>query len=362
MTTPLTGGSGTPDYYATLGLPRDADDAAVKHAYKLLAARHHPDRDKSAQSAGRFRAILEAYAVIGDPGRRAAYDAGLGDGTVPYERGSAVAEAVGGVIDRLFGVRDRATRAGRNRRYRLAVSFADAMRGTPQALAVPVDEPCDTCGGRGFPMETVPELCARCRGGGTVAGRPFLRAVHAACPDCRGRGYVFAEACPDCAGRGVVARTERLELPLPPGTADGARLRVRGGGERGRLGGPDGDLLVEVSVTPHLHLRRAGPDILLSRPLPVTVALVGGRVTVPTIDGPREIHVPPGSGDGTLLRMAGYGVYGADGARGDQLVTLALELPAPPDDDARAALAQALAAVPLTFPASRRFEEQTDES
>ncbi|MCA9517813.1 MAG: DnaJ domain-containing protein [Myxococcales bacterium] len=354
--------SGIPDHYATLGVPRDADDGAIKHAYKLLAARYHPDRDRSAESAGRFRAVLEAYTVVGDPARRAAYDAGLGDGTVPYERGSAVAEAVGGILDRLFGVRDRTARPGRNRRYRLPVSFADAMRGTPQTLAVPVDHPCDACGGRGFPMETVPELCARCHGGGTIAGRPFLRAVHAACPDCDGRGYVFATPCPDCAGRGVVARTQHFEVPLAPGTADGARLRVRGAGEPGRFGGADGDLMVEVSVTPHRHLRRAGQDIVLTRPLPVTVALVGGRVSVPTIDGQRDIKVPPGSGDGTVLRMAGYGVPGEDGARGDQLVTLALELPDALDDAARAELERALAAAALTFPASRRFEEQIDES
>jgi len=350
-----------PDYYAVLCVPRDADAVTVRRAYRDLAARHHPDRHPGDDGAtARFKALVEAYSVVGDAERRRAYDAGLAAG-IPTEARGGVTELVGGIVDRLFGVKERRPRDGRNRRYRLTVSFRDAMLGTPQSLRLPAERTCDTCYGRGFPLGSLPTVCGRCAGSGAVQGRPFLRSVIDPCGSCDGRGYIMSAVCEGCGGEGLVTVDEEVTVQLPAGTSDGDRLRVRGAGEPGRHGGADGDLLVDVTVEPHRVLERDGDDIVVTRPVPVTRAILGGVLDVPTLDGPRSIRLPAGSEDGTVLRMAGFGVPRPDGERGDQRVTLRLELPQALSPEARAAFTTAAAALdPSAYPGSRRFEELDD--
>lgn len=353
-------GSARPDYYAVLGVPRDADAETIRVAYKTLAARHHPDRNPGAGVAtARFKVVVEAYAILRDPMRRHVYDAGLpAEDAVPVERGSGFAEVVGGLVDSIFGVKLGKPVTGRNRVYRLAVAFADAMLGTSQTLLLPVERSCAACFGRGFPPETVPDVCERCMGTGTIQARPFLRSELLPCPGCDARGYTVPAWCEACEGRGMVHRDESVRIPLPGGSATGDRLRVRGLGEPGRFGGEDGDLLVDIEVLRDRVLSRDGADVVLTRPVTVFTALSGGPVPVPTVDGPRAIRLPPCTPDGTVLRMSGYGVRGADGQRGDQRVVIAVELPEALDDEARAALQAVAARVgQAPFPAVRGFDD-----
>lgn len=356
-------GSARPDYYAVLGVARDADADEVRAAYKALAARHHPDRNPAEGGASdRFKVVVEAYAILRDPARRRAYDEGLPpDDAVPVERAGGVAEAIGGLLDGVFGVKLGKPVDGRNRVYRLAVPFADAMLGTSQTLLLPVERSCTACYGRGFPPETVPDVCERCLGTGTIQGRPFLRSELLPCPGCDARGYTVPAWCGTCEGRGVVQREESVRIPLPGGSETGDRLRVVGRGEPGRFGGEDGDLLVDIEVLRDPKLRRDGDDVVLDRPVSVFTALAGGPVPVPTIDGPRAIRLPPCTPDGTVLRMSGYGVRRDDGERGDQRVNVRVELPEALDEEARAAIAGVGERIGLApFPAVRGFEGGDD--
>lgn len=350
--------AGRPDYYAVLGVARDAPGDAVRVAYRRLAARAHPDRHQGgADATARFKVIVEAYSVLGDAERRAAYDAGLPLGDPPVERAGGLAEVVGGLVDQLFGVKEGRPEAGRNRVYRLRVAFCDAMTGATQTLVLPVARPCVACDGRGFPPETIPEVCPRCLGTRAVQGRPFLRSTVVTCSTCDGRGYTLPERCSPCAGRGHVASEERLEIPLPPGSASGETLRLRGRGERGRFGGADGDLLVALEVEPHPVLARDGDDVVMTRPVSVFTAILGGEVAVPTVDGERLIRVPPSSPDGASLKMVGFGVARPGGGRGDQRVRLRVELPAALDEAERAAVeAAAERVVVARFPETLAFE------
>ncbi|TNF29648.1 MAG: hypothetical protein EP329_15300 [Deltaproteobacteria bacterium] len=358
-------GHARPDYYAVLGVARDADAEEIRAAYKTLAARHHPDKNPSAGGASeRFKVVVEAYAILRDPERRSAYDAALpSDDEVPVERAGGFAEAVGGLLDSLFGVKLGKPVVGRNRVYRLAVPFADAMLGTSQTLLLPVERTCAACFGRGFPPETVPEVCERCMGTGTIQARPFLRSELLPCPACDARGYTVPAWCETCAGKGVARHEETVRIPLPGGSATGDRLRVIGRGEPGRFGGEDGDLLVDIEVLRDARLRRDGDDVVLDRPVSVFTALAGGPVPVPTVDGPRAIRLPPCTPDGTVLRMAGYGVRREDGQRGDQRVNIRVELPERLDEDARAAIVAVAARIgDRPFPAVRAFEGDGDAS
>ncbi|PIE65737.1 MAG: hypothetical protein CSA24_02145 [Deltaproteobacteria bacterium] len=352
--------AGRPDYYAVLGVDSGVADATIRQAYRALAARWHPDRHPGDDAASaRFKALVEAYSVLGDQARRRAYDEGHLAAALPIERRGGLTEAVGEVVDRLFGVGDKRPRDGRNRVYRLTVPFAAAMRGSTQRLALPHARPCEPCGGRGFAPGVIPEICPRCLGFGQVLARPLLRAARITCQTCDGRGHISPRACSACDGRGEVEGRRAVSIELPPGLDDGASLRVRGGGEAGRFGGADGDLMVEVHVAPHRHLRRVGQDITVKRPVPLFVAAVGGPLAVPTIHGSRAISVPPGSADGDVLLMPGFGVPASGGREaGDQRVTLALEMPQGLDGEAAATLRGLMARLtPETFPQTKRFED-----
>ncbi len=349
------------DYYAVLGVARDASDLEVKQAFRGLASRWHPDRHPEDEGATeRFQTLVRAWEILGHRDRRSAYDAGQAVVEGPrIEAGTALQELFGGLVDGLFGVRDRRPRPGRDRRYELRLGLREVARGTRRELSLPHEEPCSACEGRGFPLSSLPHVCARCGGSGEVQRRPTLRSTLEACEDCDGRGFRFTEACGVCKGTGEQTVRRKVDVVVPVGVVDGQELRMRGAGEPGSHGGEPGDLWIRVSVEPHPVLRRQGDDVLLRRPVPLLRALLGGWIEVPTVDGGRRVRLPAGVADGEVLRMEGLGIERPDGRRGDQLVTLSLEAPHAVDGSLREGLESALAAAAEgTFPRSERFEAE----
>jgi molecular chaperone DnaJ len=311
----------------------------------------------------RFQRVVEAFGVLGEPERRAAYDAGQAIEAPRVEEGTPLAELFGRVVDQLFGVRARVVERGPDVVYRLSVGFAEAALGARRELSLPTPEPCETCEGRGFPLEHLPEICGRCDGRGEIQTRRGLRSAVEACGDCAGRGHVAVVRCAACggAGRREVRRTVRIDVPA--GVADGAELLIRGAGGAGRFGGEVGDCIVRVSVAPHPWLVRQGLDVVMERPVRVFEALAGGWLTVPTLEGTRRLLLPAHTTDGAALRLAGLGVAGPGGARGDQIVKVRVEWPAELSEQARAALvALAEASGPGTFPRVARFEAAMREA
>jgi molecular chaperone DnaJ len=351
-------GSPSLDYYAVLGVPRDADEGTIKQAFRSLAGAHHPDRQPDDDGAtARFQAVLEAYRVLSDPAARRRYDAEAVTGPVVVEPGTPLQELLGGVVDQVLGVRRPRPSEGRDHEYRLELSFSDMARGGSQTLSVPGRAPCLCCDGRGFPLEVPPVSCARCGGSGEVQRRVGLRLVAGSCELCGGRGHELSVACEECGGAGRVATRRRVEIDITPGVAPGTRLRVRGAGEPGQAGAAAGDLLVRVAVRPHCALQREGRDVVVERPVPVFVALTGGWVGVPTVEGARRLKLPAGVRDGAVLRMPGLGIGPAGGDRGDQLVTVRVELPRALDEAQAQRLRTIAEELGLeAFPESEAFE------
>ncbi|MGM0574838.1 MAG: DnaJ C-terminal domain-containing protein [Myxococcota bacterium] len=349
-----------PDYYAVLGVPRDAETLRIKQAYRRLAARYHPDRHGGARDAtGRFQALVEAYSVLGDAERRRAYDEGQAIDAVRIEPGTPLEELFGRMVDQLFGVRSRRAVDGRDVRYRLDVDLAEVAHGCARTLRLPREVPCGACDGRGFPLESLPEICERCGGRGEIQRRRVLRSTLENCPDCEGRGFHLVTACVRCEGSGTRVHREPLTIDVPAGVEDGRRLVVRGGGQPGRNGGRDGDCLVTVRVRPHPALERRGSDVLLERPVSVFEATAGGWLDVPTVDGEQRLKLPVGIEDGAVLRMQGRGLADSRGERGDQLVTIRVEMPQDLDEDIREALRRlGMKAGRGPFPKTRRFEAE----
>ena len=308
-----------------------ADGSTIKAAYRRLAASVHPDRHGGdGEATERFKVLVEAYSVLADDERRATYDAGQAVKLpIPVEAGSGPAELVGSLVDKLFGVRTKGPLPGDDLRYRLTLTFVERALGGRRELLVPVQERCGTCHGRGLPPLTLPDACERCAGAGELQVRRGLRSVIDDCPDCAGRGYRIDEPCPGCGGGGTVTVRRKVEIEVPPGLAEAEKLLIRGAGQPGRHGGAPGDLYVQISHSEdHPVLQLLGRDVRCERPLPMLDAILGARITVPTIEGTARIQVPRGSRDGAVLRMANFGarMRGEEG-RGDQLVTLRLELP-----------------------------------
>ena len=326
---------GRPDYYALLGVGRDATDGSLRDAFRRLALTLHPDRHGGDRDASRrFMNVAHAYQTLIDPPSRQAYDRGLVSLTEAPFGDQSVHEVFLRVVDHVFGVRDRRKNPGRSRINRLELSLEEAVLGTNKTLELQEDSDCQHCDGRAFEPGSVPEICPRCEGCGEHRRRKPLRMVIEACIKCEGRGFVPVEACHRCEGRGVCSTASSMEVDIPAGVDGSKRLKVSGGGEKGAGMGVRGDLWIEVKVTPHTSLRREGTNIHLDRPVTVFQALTGARVRVPTVDGLRWIVLPDGCGDGELLRMKGHGVIDPlTGSRGDQMVKVRVEMPStlPPE-------------------------------
>lgn len=350
-----------PHHYALLGLTPDADLETIKRAWKRAATRWHPDlRGANA----RFDAAREAWQVLSDPGARRLYDAELQasvDAAVAAMSKLAGTQRIGGVVSRVFGVRERPPEAGRNRRLRLSVGLAEAVHGTEREVQLGADVRCDACDATGAGPEGRTVVCDGCGGIGDVLSHGLLRSSWSPCAACLGLGWVPRPPCATCAGRGVVAGTTPWIVPVPGGTRQGQLLKIAGAGEASPNGGAAGDLIVEIDIRPHAFLSVDGVDVRCDRPVPFWLASSGGRVEVPTLGGTARIAIPAGTRHGEVLRMAGFGLKHAKG-KGDQLVTVHVELPATLDAVQAAALrAWGEGLAPELFSASASFDRRLRE-
>jgi molecular chaperone DnaJ len=332
------------DYYETLGVARNASDAELKKAYRKLAMKFHPDRnpdDKEAEA--RFKEVKEAHDVLSDPQKRAAYDqfghAGvdpsMGAGPGGFGGGGAsFSDIFGDVFGDIFGAAggragggSRAYR-GADLRYTLELSLEEAVKGTEVRIRVPTAEPCESCGGSGARKGTSATTCQTCGGHGQVRMQQGFFSVQQTCPDCRGSGKTISDPCPDCRGSGRVQKTKTLSVKVPAGVDSGDQIRLAGEGEAGELGGPSGDLYVQVKLKPHDIFQREEDDLYCEMPVGIATAALGGELVVPTLDGRASIKVPAGTQSEKLFRLKGKGVRNVRSGRvGDLYCRVSIETP-----------------------------------
>ena len=338
------------DYYEILGVGRDVDDAALKSAFRKLAMEHHPDRNAgNPDSESKFKEINEAYSILSDAQKRAAYDrfghAGVnGQGGGPGAGGFSdvndiFSEVFGDVFGDMFGGRQRRTgpSRGQDLRYDLEISLEQAYAGSEVEIVVPASMTCESCEGSGAKPGTSPTVCGTCGGAGRVRASQGFFSIERACPRCGGAGRVIADPCASCRGHGQVRKERTLQVRIPAGVDDGARIRLAGEGDAGARGGPRGDLYIFLSVKPHELFDRDGLDLLCTVPVPMTVAVLGGEIDAPCLMGGENcdgackipVKVPEGAQTGKTVRLKGKGMPSLRSReRGDLVVELFVETPA----------------------------------
>ena len=339
------------DYYEILGVSRDADDKAIKSAYRKLAMKYHPDQNPDdADAETRFKEVGEAYSVLSDPDKRAAYDrmghaafqnGGGGAGAGPFGGAGASAADFADIFEQVFGDAfgmgrggGRGRRGGASRgsdlRYDMEISLDEAFHGKDADIRIPTTLSCGRCGGDGAEPGTDVTTCDTCRGAGRIRRQQGFFTMEQTCPTCGGRGQYVETPCQECDGVGRVRKMRDLRVQIPPGVEDGMRIRLAGEGEAGGRGGPRGDLYIFVSVKPHEIFERDGPNLYCRAPVPMTTAALGGEIDAPTIEGGKvQIKIPAGSqtGERMRLRQKGMPKIQGGGARGEMYVELFVETP-----------------------------------
>jgi molecular chaperone DnaJ len=333
------------DYYATLGVSREASSDDLKKSYRKLAMQYHPDRNPGdKQAEARFKEINEAYDVLKDEQKRAAYDrfghAAFEGGGGPGAGGFDFAQGgIGDIFEQMFGDfmggnrrggNARGPRAGADIRVGVEISLTDAFAGSKVTLRVPTRVACEACNGTGSEKgATGSETCASCQGAGKVRAQQGFFIVERTCPTCGGQGRTIRNPCRICHGAGTVQRERSLQVSIPAGVEDGTRIRVAGEGEAGGPGAPQGDLYVHVAIKPHLIFQRDGASVFCRVPLRFTQAALGADVEVPTIDGSMmRMKIPAGTQTGDQFRLRGKGFSVLRSAqRGDMLIQVQVETP-----------------------------------
>ncbi|GAA0805724.1 molecular chaperone DnaJ [Clostridium sp. AF19-22AC] len=351
------------DYYEVLGIGRDADDAAIKKAYRVLAKKYHPDMNPGdAEAEKKFKEASEAYAVLSDPEKRRQYDqfghaafeggAGGAGGFGGFDfSGADFSDIFGDIFGDLFGGGGR--RGGRgnngpmkgaNIRKSIRITFEEAVFGCEKELEVILKDPCTACNGTGAKPGTSPETCPKCGGKGQVVytSQSFFGTVQnvQTCPNCGGSGKVIKEKCSSCSGTGYTSSKKRIQVSIPAGIDNGQSVRIREKGEPGTNGGPRGDLLVEVNVSRHPIFQRQDMHIFSTVPISFAQAALGGDVKIPTVDGDVIYTVKAGTKTDTKVRLKGKGVPSLRNAqvRGDHYVTLVIQTPEKLSPEAKEAL------------------------
>jgi molecular chaperone DnaJ len=333
----MAGATGRKDFYEVLGVSKTATDKEIKQAYRKLARKYHPDvnpGDKSAEA--RFKEISEAYEVLSDPEKRRKYDAmgshafsfggGPGGGTYTYSPGGVEFEFgnlndIGDLLGDIFGGGGAARRGGTSRgqdlTYQMEISLEEAFHGGQRSFVLSTQGPCPTCHGSGAAPGATLNTCGACKGSGRARGFAGFSLGTNVCEKCGGRGQVPSQPCPKCHGVGQVETPHRVTVTIPPGIAEGQKLKVSGQGDPGRGGAPPGDLLLSVKIKPHPLFERKGDDLYLDLPVTFAEAALGGEVQVPTLSGTVRASLRPGVQPGQTVRLSGLGMPRRGGGRGD---------------------------------------------
>lgn len=350
------------DYYEVLGVDRNADDAALKKAYRVLAKKYHPDTNPGdAEAEAKFKEASEAYAVLSDPDKRrqydqfghAAFDGGAGGGGFDFSDMGDIFGSFGDIFGDLFGGGFGGSRRanngpmkGANVRTQVRITFEEAVFGCKKEIDMVLKDECPDCHGTGAKPGTTPETCTKCGGRGQVrmTQQSLFGVVQniTTCPDCGGSGKVVREKCPGCRGTGYLNNRKKIEVSIPAGIDNGQSVRIREKGEPGVNGGPRGDLLVEVLVSAHPFLQRRDMDLFSTAPISYAQAALGGEVRIGTVDGDVIYEVKPGTQTDTRIRLKGKGVPSLRNSniRGDQYVTLVVQVPTGLSSEAKELLRQ----------------------
>ncbi|MCC6610986.1 MAG: molecular chaperone DnaJ [Burkholderiales bacterium] len=328
------------DYYEVLGVDRDADEEAIKKAFRKLAMKHHPDRNHgNPQAEELFKEAKEAYEVLTDEQKRAAYDrfghagvnpsagAGPGSGGRGFEN---FADAFGDIFSDIFGGgRARSSvQRGADLRYNLEITLEQAARGTETKIRIPTAEVCTACSGTGAKPGTQPQTCPTCEGHGQVRMQQGFFSIQQTCPRCHGSGKHIPEPCRTCSGAGHVKAHKTLSVRIPTGVDEGDRIRLAGEGEPGMRGGTPGDLYVQIHVRQHPVFSRDHDDLHCEMPVSFVTAALGGDIEIPTLDGSAKIKVPSETQTGKVFRLRGKGIKGIrSSSPGDLFCHVAIETP-----------------------------------
>ena len=326
------------DYYEVLGLNRDASDDDLKKAYRRLAMKHHPDRNPDdANAEARFKEASEAYEILSDGEKRAAYDRFGHAGVDPGAAGGpgGFNGSFGDIFSDVFGDIFGAARSGRSSveqgadlRYSLTLDLEQAVRGDDVEVSVPVLAACDDCNGTGAKPGTRPETCPDCNGAGRIRVAQGFFSLQQSCPRCRGAGKVITDPCRSCGGGGRIERRKTLSVRVPAGVDTGDRIRLAGEGEAGLRGGPPGNLYVQIDVRDHPIFLRDGRNLYCEVPVSFVQAALGGELEVPTLDGRVKLKVPRETQTGKMFRLRGKGVTPVRGGGiGDLLCKVVVETP-----------------------------------
>src|SRR5438552_621554 len=335
------------DYYSTLGVNRDASDEEIKKAYRKLAMKHHPDRNPDDKaSEDKFKDAKEAYEVLSDSKKRAAYDqfghagvdpAAFGAGARGFggqEGFGGFADAFGDIFGEIFGnaggARGRGSGVfrGADLRYNLELSLEEAARGTEAKIRIPAMEECATCHGSGAKPGTQAKTCPTCNGQGQVRVSQGFFSLQQTCPQCHGSGKIIPEPCASCGGAGRVRRHKTLSVKIPAGVDQDDRIRLSGEGEAGINGGPTGDLYVVVTLKPHSVFQRDNSDLHCEMPISFATASLGGEIEIPTLDGHANLKIPPETQTGQVFRLRNKGIKGVrSSVHGDLYCHVVIETP-----------------------------------
>ena len=323
------------DYYEVLGVNRDADENAIKKAYRRLAMKYHPDRNAGdVKSEEMFKEAKEAYEILTDASKRAAYDqfghAGVNANAAGGGGAQGFSDAFSDIFGDIFGTRSGRSHMhrGSDLRYNLEISLEQAAHGTETKIRIPTMEKCETCHGDGAKPGTSPKTCSTCNGHGQVRMQQGFFSIQQTCPKCQGSGKIITDPCPTCHGVGRVKQQKTLTVKIPVGVDDGDRIRISGEGEAGLNGGPPGDLYVVVHLAAHPVFRREGDHLHCEIPISFTVAALGGEIEVPTLEGHAKIKVPAETQTGKIFRLRGKGIKGVRSHdKGDLLCHVVVETP-----------------------------------
>ena len=335
------------DFYEVLGLAKGASDDEIKKAYRKLAMKYHPDRnqgDKAKDAEAQFKEVKEAYEMLSDPEKRAAYDQYGHAGVDPNMRGgpggfgggfggAGFGEAFGDIFGDIFvqqrrGPGGRQVYRGNDLSYAMEITLEEAASGKEAQIRIPSWDDCDTCKGTGAKPGTSVKTCPTCHGSGSVQMRQGFFSVQQTCPHCHGTGKIIPEPCTTCNGQGKIKRHKTLEVKIPAGIDDGMRIRSAGNGEPGHNGGPSGDLFIEIRLRKHDIFERDGDDLHCQVPVSITKASLGGEIDVPTLGGKATIDIPEGTQHGKTFRLRGKGIKGVRSSYpGDLYCHIVVETP-----------------------------------